>query len=98
MNAKIKNGELVITLPLEKPRYSSTGKTMIIASTRGVNRTTARFRGKDVSITANAFIYRDLAPKKTRKEMEALLEATFAPLVGPGSKAHRGSRRILSNS
>jgi hypothetical protein len=46
MQSKIKNGNLVIELPLEKPRPSKTGKTLLIASTRGVKRLEAQQRSK----------------------------------------------------
>ena len=35
MEAKIENNELVIRIPLEKPKPSSSGKTLIVASTGG---------------------------------------------------------------
>lgn len=56
MEARIEDGKLVIELPLEKPRLSSTGKTLLVASTRGVQRTGARFKGKPISMVVNAFI------------------------------------------
>jgi len=59
MESRIEDGKLVIELPLEKPRPSSTGKTLLVATTRGVQRTTARVRGKTISIVVNAFIPRD---------------------------------------
>jgi len=59
MESRIEDGKLVIELPLEKPRPSATGKTLLVASTRGVKRSTARFRGKTISIVANAFIFPD---------------------------------------
>jgi hypothetical protein len=59
MQSKIKNGNLVIELPLEKPRPSKTGKTLLVASTRGVKRLEVRYKGKTVSAVVNAFIYPD---------------------------------------
>jgi hypothetical protein len=59
MDARIEDGNLVIELPLEKPRPSATGKTLLVASTRGVQRSTARFKGKTISVVANAFIFPD---------------------------------------
>jgi hypothetical protein len=56
MESRIEDGKLVIELPLERPRLSSTGKTLLVASTRGVQRTTARLKGKTISIVINAFI------------------------------------------
>lgn len=59
MEARIEDGKLVIELSLEKPRPSSTGKTLLVASTRGVQRTGARLNGKPISMVVNAFIPRD---------------------------------------
>jgi hypothetical protein len=59
MEARIEDGKLVIELLLEKPRPSSTGKTLLVASSRGVQRTTARLKGKTISMVVNAFIDRD---------------------------------------
>ena|SRR6267154_2636742 len=78
MKAIIKNGNLLIKVPLQEPRCSSTGKTMIIASTHGVKRTTAQFREMEVSITLNAFIYPDaesgeIAEQKRKEVRERLL-------------------------
>ena len=77
MESRIEDGKLVIELPLEKPRLSSTGKTLLIASTRGVQRSTGRFKGKAISIVANAFIFPDSAVTER---------------VGKPSGAHRHER------
>jgi hypothetical protein len=60
MNARIEDDNLVIELPLEKPHPSPTGKTLLVASTHGVQRTTARHKGKIISIVANAFVGREI--------------------------------------
>ena len=54
--AEIKDNNLVITIPLQKPELSSTGKTYIVASTRGFAHTTAVVDGKPVSVSVNAYI------------------------------------------
>jgi hypothetical protein len=59
MEPRIEDGKLVIALPPEKPRPSLTGKTLLVASPRGVQRTTARLKGKPISMVVNAFIPRD---------------------------------------
>ncbi|MHB9009940.1 MAG: hypothetical protein ACYDC1_23770 [Limisphaerales bacterium] len=60
MNAEIKNNELVIRIPLQEPTPSATGKTLVVASTRGNARTnvTVNFQGKPLPVTIglNAFI------------------------------------------
>ncbi|HEX4542496.1 MAG TPA: hypothetical protein VH114_04960 [Candidatus Acidoferrum sp.] len=81
MNARIEDGMLVIELPLEKPRPSSSGKTLLVASTRGVQNSTARLKGRFISVVANAFIAPDdtsagkqeqspVSRKKNREEAE----------------------------
>lgn len=39
MKVSIEKGELVIRIPLEEPRASASGKTMVVASTRGNQKT-----------------------------------------------------------
>lgn len=51
---------LVVTLTLiDPPEPSSTGKTLLIATTRGVRRTALRYGGKPVLVVVNAFIRPD---------------------------------------
>jgi hypothetical protein len=71
MEAKIRNGNLVITLPLEKPRPSSSKKTLIVASSHGVRRSTARMDGEIVCVTANAFVYPSSPDEKNEKKSPA---------------------------
>ena len=56
MQANIENNELVIRIPLEKPHPSSSGKTMIVASTGGNVQTDVEIEGKPVFIGLNAYI------------------------------------------
>ena len=58
MNAKIENGNLVITIPMQKPTPSASGKTMVVASSHGNQATTALVDGKPVIIGLNAYIKR----------------------------------------
>ncbi|MHB1002093.1 MAG: hypothetical protein ACYC27_22870 [Armatimonadota bacterium] len=39
MQATIENNELIIRIPLEKPKLSSSGKTLIVASSGGNQQT-----------------------------------------------------------
>jgi len=55
---------LKIRLPLEKPRRSKSGKTMLVASTYGVITTPVRYEGQNISVVASAFFY----PKKNVSE------------------------------
>jgi hypothetical protein len=56
MQAKIENNELVIRIPLEKPKPSSSGKTLIVASTGGNVQTGVEVDGKPVFVGLNAYI------------------------------------------
>ncbi|MEI7707932.1 MAG: hypothetical protein WCI90_06655 [Chlorobium sp.] len=56
MNVEIKNGKLCIEIDLEKPTPSSSGKTLVVASTRGNTVTTVMVDGKPVTIGLNAYI------------------------------------------
>lgn len=56
MEAKIENNELVIRIPLEKPHASSSGKTLIVASTGGNVQTDVEVDGKPVFVGLNAYI------------------------------------------
>jgi len=56
--AEVEGKTLIIRLSLQKPVPSkSSGKTLVIASTHGVVFTTASYRGKQIALAANAFIY-----------------------------------------
>jgi len=50
---------VIIKLPLEKARPSSTGKTELLASSHGCQSSEARYRGRVVTATVNVFIFRD---------------------------------------
>lgn len=60
MNAivTIEKNELVIRLPLQQPTPSASGKTLVVASTRGNMKTTAQVDGKPIVIGVNAYIAR----------------------------------------
>jgi hypothetical protein len=42
MDAKIRNGLIVISLPMEDPKRSATGKTLVVGSSKGKRQTTAK--------------------------------------------------------
>jgi hypothetical protein len=48
---------LVIRLPIEAPKPSSTGKTLVVASTHGNQKTGMQIDGKDVYVGVNAYVY-----------------------------------------
>lgn len=50
---------LVIRLPLRTPCPSASGKTLIVATTKGPKITTVHIEEKPVTISLNAYIERD---------------------------------------
>jgi hypothetical protein len=59
LTAKIEGNELVIRLPLNgNPTPSSSGKTLVVASSHGNKRTEARVNGQQVIVGVNAYIER----------------------------------------
>lgn len=56
MTVEVKNNRLYIEIDLEKPTPSASGKTLVVASTRGNSVTTAEVDGKPVTIGLNAYI------------------------------------------
>jgi hypothetical protein len=55
MTAEIKDGNLIITLPMGAPAPSKSGKSMIIASTHGNQPTTLNVDGQPVIVSVNAY-------------------------------------------
>jgi hypothetical protein len=59
VKATIENGELVIRLPLNKtPVLSSSGKTLVVATSHGNQPTEAVVNGQPVIVGVNAYIAR----------------------------------------
>ena len=58
MKAEIKGKQLIITLDLQEPTPSASGKTLVVASTHGNIKTDATVNGKPVTIGVNAYIHR----------------------------------------
>lgn len=59
MKVTIENNELVIRLPLVNPPTPSTsGKTLVVASSRGNQKTEATVNGQKVVVGCNAYIPR----------------------------------------
>jgi hypothetical protein len=56
MIVEIKDGKLCIEIDLEKPTPSSSGKTLVVASTHGNTVTNVMVEGKPVTIGLNAYI------------------------------------------
>lgn len=58
MNVEIKDNKLFIEIDLQEPTPSASGKTLVVASTRGNVVTKAEVDGKPVTIGLNAYIKR----------------------------------------
>jgi hypothetical protein len=59
VKAYIENGELVIRLPVNKtPVPSSSGKTLVVASSHRNQRTDAVVNGQPVIVGVNAYVVR----------------------------------------
>ena len=56
MEVTIKDNKLVIEIELTEPTPSSSGKTLVVASTHGNMVTNAMINGKPVIIGLNAYI------------------------------------------
>ena len=56
LNVEVKGSSLVITLDLVPPHPSSSGKTLVVASTHGCIPTTAVVDGKPVIVGVNAYV------------------------------------------
>lgn len=60
MKVRRRNGNLVITLPLlDEPRLSKSGKSLLMASTRGVRRSKLKVNSRRILYVANVFAYPD---------------------------------------
>jgi len=56
VTAKIEGRKLIITADLETPTPSASGKTLVVASTRGNMKTDVLVEGKPLTIGLNAYI------------------------------------------
>ena len=55
---------LVIRLPINAPTPSASGKTLVVASTRGNQKTSLQIDGRDLYLGINAYVYKE--PKGSR--------------------------------
>jgi hypothetical protein len=59
MNVKIENNKLIIEIEINDPPVpSASGKSLVVATTRGNLQTDAMVKGKHVTIGLNAYIRR----------------------------------------
>ncbi|HQM30870.1 MAG TPA: hypothetical protein PLR20_16100 [Syntrophales bacterium] len=56
MKVEVKDNKLFIEIDLEKPTPSASGKTLVVASTRGNVVTDAQVEGKPLVVGLNAYI------------------------------------------
>ncbi len=56
MAVKIEDGKLIITIELQKPTPSASGKTLVVATTHGNMPTECMIDGKPVIVGLNAYI------------------------------------------
>lgn len=56
MKVTKKGNKLVIELDLQEPTASASGKTLVVATTRGNQKTDVQIDGKPVTIGVNAYI------------------------------------------
>ncbi len=56
MKVTIKDNTLIIEIPLQTPRPSATGKTLVVATTSGNTTTNVEINGKPVILGLNAYI------------------------------------------
>ena len=58
MKAEIVGKNLVITIPMQTPTPSASGKTLVVATSSGNKESTAQVDGKNITIGVNAYIKR----------------------------------------
>jgi hypothetical protein len=68
---KREKNKLKIELPLEAPTPSKSGKSDVVASSRGVVMTEVQYKGRPLAVVVNAFVYRDRGPKAAQSEAES---------------------------
>ena len=56
MKARIENGKLIVEIEMQQPTRSASGKTLVVASTRGNVKTDVMVQGQAVTIGLNAYI------------------------------------------
>ena len=56
MKVEIKGNDLIITIPMQKPTPSASGKTLVVASSHGNQPTSSQVYGKPIIVGLNAYI------------------------------------------
>jgi hypothetical protein len=61
---------VVIELPLEEPRPSASGKSLLLATSHGCQSGDALYRGRSVVVAASAFIFPNRPPKVSKNKQK----------------------------
>ena len=56
LRSRLKDGVLRLEMPIQKPRPSGSGKTLVVATTHGLVNTGISYHGSEIIVNANAFI------------------------------------------
>ena len=56
MKVEMKDGNLIITIPMHEPQRSASGKSLVVASSKGNKPTEVMVKGKPVIVGLNAYI------------------------------------------
>jgi hypothetical protein len=56
METRIKDGVIIISMPLQKPKLSASQKSLVVATSRGKQRTALKVDGRSIFVIANAFL------------------------------------------
>jgi len=56
LTATVKANKLIVEIDMQTPAPSSSGKTLVVASSRGNTKTSVLVNGKPVTIGLNAYI------------------------------------------
>jgi hypothetical protein len=56
MKAEIKDNKLILTMDLQNPAPSKSGKTLIVATTNGFFTSTAQLDGKPIVCSVNCYV------------------------------------------
>jgi hypothetical protein len=91
LRSRLKDGVLRLEIPIQEPRPSGSGKTLVVASTHGLVNTGIEHRGSEIIVNANAFIEnRKRSSKKTKRKEPSNSHA--AKQIHPGTDNRKESQ------
>jgi hypothetical protein len=88
VKSEIRDKKLLIEFELGRPRLSKSGKSYVVASSRGPRQARGNLNGATVFVIANAIIYRDDATASIERAA-----ATAMKSARTGSDARREKRQ-----